>query len=91
MFNDQNVNITDVEDVVKALKIIIENNYFGIFHVGSPDFSNPHEIFSRFLSLVEGREVHLEQRPMGELEEIMSKPTKMRNGVAIAMCEIGSA
>lgn len=56
MFNDQYITISFIDDTVPALEKIISNHLRGVYHIGSPDVTNPFEVMSYLIMKSRGVE-----------------------------------
>ncbi len=54
MFSDQQISISFIDEVCKALDIIISQNHRGTFHVSSRDTTTPYELASYVLEKLRG-------------------------------------
>lgn len=45
LFNDQSINLTHIDQLYGALKLTINNNKIGVFHIVSSDDSTPYDIY----------------------------------------------
>lgn len=55
IFTDQQMNISDVDEICQVLNKLLSRRLFGIFHAGSSDITTPHEIMTQLFDLVYGR------------------------------------
>jgi hypothetical protein len=55
MFNDQQVSIAFIDEVSKAIDVILEKEAKGIFHVSSRDTSTPYELVSYLIEKARGK------------------------------------
>lgn len=54
IFTDQQMNISDVDEICAILNCLLEKQPAGIFHAGSSDITTPYEIMTRLFDLVYG-------------------------------------
>lgn len=54
---DQETNHTSVSDLIKVLEILAKERRPGVYHVASPDMTNPHEFISKVIGGVFGNSV----------------------------------
>ncbi len=54
IFADQQMNISDVDEICPALDILIDQRLSGIFHSGSSDITTPYQIMTQLFDLVYG-------------------------------------
>ena len=80
IFNDQQVNITDVDDLAIVIAILIENRRHGIYHVSASDLTTPFEILKQlFLESLGQDDMVTEgsaRKLMEELNDPYRYPTK---------------
>jgi dTDP-4-dehydrorhamnose reductase len=55
MFNDQQVSIAFIDEVSKAIDVILEKETKGVFHVSSRDTSTPYELVSYLIEKARGK------------------------------------
>ncbi len=60
LFSDQQISISFIDEVCKALDKIIIDNTRGTFHVGSDDTTTPNELISYMIKLVRGVDTQLD-------------------------------
>lgn len=54
IFTDQQMNISDVDEICVALNRLLERRLTGIFHAGSSDITTPYQIMTQLFDLVCG-------------------------------------
>lgn len=76
MFTDQQVSITFIDDLTRALKAIIKGKQTGIFHVSSRDTASPHELVSYLLEKARGVEGAVRKGNLGEFLRKVDNPVR---------------
>lgn len=54
IFTDQQMNISDVDEICYALNVLINQRLSDIFHIGSSDITTPYQIMTQLFDLVHG-------------------------------------
>lgn len=54
LFNNQQISISFIDEVCKALKIIINNKIYGIYHASSKDTTTPYKLINYVIEKVRG-------------------------------------
>src|SRR6266404_7029462 len=67
MFGDQQISITDIDELCAALAKIIEGKKHGVFHDGSSDTGTPYEIISYLLKVARDTENYLGKSSLKDL------------------------
>jgi len=66
LFSDQQISITYIDELVKLLDKIIQDNIRGVFHASSKDVTTPYEAISYFIEKARKAEVELESISLEE-------------------------
>ena len=66
MFVDQQVSITDINEIGVALQVIIEQRKSGIFHASSKNMGTPHKIISRLIEKSRGKKNAVKESSLDE-------------------------
>ncbi|OGM15501.1 hypothetical protein A2V56_01600 [Candidatus Woesebacteria bacterium RBG_19FT_COMBO_42_9] len=78
LFTDQQISITFIDEACEALARVVKGKYRGIFHAASSDITTPYEIIPYFIREVEGTEVKVQSRPLGDFEGRYAKYAGLR-------------
>lgn len=76
IFTDQQMNISDVDEICQVLNGLLSRHLSGIFHAGSSDITTPYEIMTRLFDLVYGRHDMVKPGSLAEFLKTQSDPTR---------------
>lgn len=76
IFTDQQMNISDVDEICQVLNELLSRRLSGIFHAGSSDITTPYEIMTRLFDLVYGHHNMVKPGSLAEFLKTQSDPTR---------------
>lgn len=76
IFTDQQMNISDVDEICQVLNELLSRRLSGIFHAGSSDITTPYQIMTQLFDLVYGRHDMVKPGGLDDFLKTVSNPTR---------------